>query len=213
MSEYSDPFAKDFASRCRDLLDHFYAPARARDREVTLLLAVAAAGLVVPYERLLKTNGQPPLDRQRHQSASVELRQVLNKTLGESDLLDSTRDAWQGGLLESASGAPDGWPELRVGNSLPDQTRVRDLVDSLRHGLAHGNIVTRPGGAHKLIERIVFICGYPKDKPKSKDNPLRYVSVRPDDLKEFLQQWFDCLAALKVPRDVMADILDASEAA
>ena len=58
MSEYSAFFAQDFASRCRDLLRDFYQPAKAKDREVTLLLAVAAAGLVVPLERLL-SKGQP----------------------------------------------------------------------------------------------------------------------------------------------------------
>ena len=51
MSNYSSFFAQDFAVRCHDLLRHFYRPAKAKDREVTLLLAVAAAGLVVPYER------------------------------------------------------------------------------------------------------------------------------------------------------------------
>lgn len=213
MSGYSEFFAQDFASRCRDLLDHFYAPAKAKDREVTLLLAVAAAGLVVPYERLSPLKGQAPLDRQRYQSASDQLLLLMKETVGESQMVPSRRGTWQGGLLESASGSPDEWPELRVGTNLPDQTPVSDLVAWLRHGLAHGNIVTRPGGARQLIERIVFVCGYPNGHPKSKKNPLRYVSVRPDDLKVFLHRWFDCLAAFKIPRDVMAEVLDACEAA
>ena len=63
MSNHSNFFAQDFAARCADLLAHFYRPAKARDRELTLLLAVAAAGLVIPRERLSDSKGQPLLDR------------------------------------------------------------------------------------------------------------------------------------------------------
>jgi len=88
MSEYSAFFAQDFASRCHDLLWHFYEPAKARDREVTLLLAVAAAGLVAPLERLIPSRGQPPLDRivRRQESAQLEAR--LTESIATSALFD-----------------------------------------------------------------------------------------------------------------------------
>lgn len=97
MSEYSAFFAQDFAARCRDLLSHFYQPAKARDREVTLLLAVAAAGLVVPLERLMPSNRQPQLDRLSHQPESAQLKVRLNELVADSTLMGGSAGAWRGG--------------------------------------------------------------------------------------------------------------------
>jgi hypothetical protein len=61
MSEYKD-FVRDFPLRCHDLLKKFEPGAKLRDREVMLLLAVASAGLVVPYEGLRPERPHPSGD-------------------------------------------------------------------------------------------------------------------------------------------------------
>jgi len=97
---------------------------------------------------------------------------------------------------------------MRHEEVLPGATEVIDLVRWLRHGLADGNITTRVG-ANQTITRLVFVCGY-KDLARQ---PLRYVSVAPDDFYAFLVRWFACLAELCVSREVLAELLNAREAA
>jgi hypothetical protein len=63
MSNYNN-FVQDFPKRCDELLCHFIKPASGRDREVTLMLAVASAGFVIPFERL-----RQPTDPQRQHPA------------------------------------------------------------------------------------------------------------------------------------------------
>lgn len=213
MSNYSSFFAQDFAARCADLLKHFYCRAKAKDRDVTLLLAIAAAGLVVPLERLSESSAQPPLDRPSFEAEASELRALLGKTLADSEMVDVTPGVWGGGLLKSAAGDPDGWEELRVEEVLPPTTTVSDLIYWLRHALAHGNITTRPQGIGRTIERIVFVCGYPESHKRSKKQPLRYVAVAPDDLKCLLDNWFSLLSELGVSREVVAAALDSRQAA
>lgn len=129
MANYSSFFAQDLAKRCRDLLSHFYRAAEANDREVTLLLAVEAAGLVVPYERLSGAGGQPPLDRPSHEAETRELRGILGQPLGQSGLIDSTPGVWRDGALRSAAGVPAAWEELR------DESRPPSYNTGVRLGL------------------------------------------------------------------------------
>lgn len=210
MSNYSAPFAQDFAARCQDLLRNLYRPAVDRDREVTLLLAIAAAGLVVPYERLSGAVDQPVMDRQAHQAETRALKKLLGETLGASRLIGPTLRDWAGGRLASAEGDPDEWPELRNKTPLSESEEVTHVVACLRNALAHGNIVCR--GAPR-IDSMVFVCGYRSVHPKAKTHPLRYVAVPPDGFKRFLEQWFDTLSELGVTRKVLARTLGKAVAA
>jgi hypothetical protein len=56
-------YVQDFPSRSRDLLNEFSLSARALNKEVTLLLAVATPCLIVPYERL--RNGLPAVGERK----------------------------------------------------------------------------------------------------------------------------------------------------
>jgi hypothetical protein len=209
MSQFKEFFAGDFAKRCEDLLTKFWGPAKVADREVTLLIAVAAAGLVCPLERLWKGASQPELDRQKFAIERGRLQTQLGLSMNESALFTSTnRKAWTGGLLKSAEDMPDSWPEYEKRLQLPDKTPLSDLVEWLRHGLAHGNISVHPN-RDRQIDELVFTCGYRNSVTK----PLRFISVSPLELRRFLLAWFRLLASLKLPRQVVAEILDAREAA
>ena len=74
--------AADFPLRCRDLLAIIEETAYARDREVTLLLAIATAAFVIPYERLrprgANNDRHPAADRQAFHAASAALDSLLN---------------------------------------------------------------------------------------------------------------------------------------
>ena len=194
MSSYSDFLAQDFGSRCYDLMKRFFPSSQGVELEVTFLLAIAAAGLIIPHERLSQRSryDQPPLDRQRFASAS----EALDRLLAER-LVDVVCRQWKGGLLAKADGAPDDWNDLQDPVNMEEQTSLLQVVTWLRNALAHGNIFTRPS-APSLTKEIVFVCGYPATHRKAKEQPLRFVLASPDDLREFLERWFERLASLSI---------------
>ncbi len=203
MSEYRD-FVHDFASRCRDVLREFMEPARARDREVTLLLMAAAGGFVVSYERLHDRQSfpQPPLDRQRYAAAGEKLAGILEEQIGASCLLRG-QYSWRGSTLASATGPPDGWAELREPARFSANTPVSHVLRGLRHAVGHGNVHTRSEHGAQIAE-LVFVSG------GTRDIPLRYILVAPDDLAKFLHQWFTIVADLPLPyQEVLRVVAEA----
>ncbi|MBN1358989.1 MAG: hypothetical protein JW993_00275 [Sedimentisphaerales bacterium] len=80
---------------------------------------------------------------------------------------------------------------------MEEQTTLLQVVKSLRHALTHANIFTRPP-APRAIEDIVFVCGYPVNHRKAKDQPPRLVLVSPEALQEFFEYWFKMLASLPI---------------
>jgi hypothetical protein len=192
MSSYSEFLAGDFGSRCHDLMKRFFPSSQKAEREVTFLLAIAAAGLVIPHERLLQSDRQPPLDRKQFRSAREKLDRCLERRLA-----DVVHCQWKGGLLAKADGPPDGWDELRDPANMEKKTTLLQVVTWLRHALAHGNIFTRPPHP-KAIEEIVFVCGYPANDQRAKEQPLRFVLASPEALKDFLERWFEMLGSLSI---------------
>ena len=192
MSEYKD-FVRDFAGRCRDVMEAYLEPARARDREVTLLLMTAASGFVISYERMRDSQGfsQPNLDRERYAGARNKLRAILDERILESRLTNS-QESWRGGFLRSADGLPDEWPELRDPAHFDPNTPVSEVVLRMRHALAHGNVLTQSGPKGD-ISKLVFVSG------GHGRVPLRFALVSPDDLASFLKSWFDTIRGLPLP--------------
>jgi hypothetical protein len=192
MSEYRD-FVQDFAGRCQDVLATFLEPARARDREVTLLLMAASGGFVVSYERLQAnhTFPQPLLDRERHTAAREKLRGILEQAMDQSTLLKG-QNSWRGGTLAAAVCPPDDWPELREPARFPPEAPVAELVRGLRNAMAHGNVLTRSRRTTQITQ-LVFVYG------GTRSAPLRYMLVSPTDLGRFLSEWFAAVGALPLP--------------
>jgi hypothetical protein len=80
MSSYSN-FIKDFPSRCLDILKKYEKYAITHNREVTLMLAIATAGFVIPFERLRPPKedpDQPSRDRDKFPKARNELEKILD---------------------------------------------------------------------------------------------------------------------------------------
>jgi hypothetical protein len=204
MSNYADFFAQDFAKRCGDLL-MLLPNAKRVDREVTLLLSIAAAGIVIPHERLSHDSAdpdkgsQPRLRREDYSEAASALRLRLTEPMPDGE-------AWRPILLKSADGDPEQWGKLPDN---PPSTTKRDVVITIRHALAHGNICTRSAPdpvkvERRIVKEILFVCGYPPKKDGTlSTQPLRYLAVTPEQLRWFLQMWFNLLKSLGAgPEDV-----------
>jgi len=86
MSSYKN-LTKAFPKRCYDLLK-LHPFARWADREVTLMLTVASAGLTIPIERLEKKNYPYPfIDSVRYPQAYNDLYNLLAEKFCGSILL------------------------------------------------------------------------------------------------------------------------------
>ena len=86
MSSYKN-LTKVFPKRCYDLLK-LYPFARLADRDVTLMLTIASAGLTIPIERLEQKNYPYPFkDSVKYQQAHSELNNLLAEKLCGSILL------------------------------------------------------------------------------------------------------------------------------
>ena len=62
MGAYAN-FVQDFPKRCNILLNDFHTLAKYRDKEVTLMLSLAATGLIFPHERLKTGSTHPSSDK------------------------------------------------------------------------------------------------------------------------------------------------------
>lgn len=206
MSDYRN-FVQDFPKRCRDLLREFSSSAARRDREVTLLLMAAAAGFVMSYERLSEGTSivQPPLDRPQFAKEMAELKTLLGERVGSSAQFGRLLGSWYGGPLQSAVGMPDDWPECRNPTMLAPSETVGRVVGIVRNAIAHGNVLTRAGNQGQ-IGHIVLVSG--GTKRNGTPIPLRYVMLTPSQLHDFLLAWFDYLANLKLPPDMVTAAIE-----
>lgn len=198
MSSYNR-FISDFPKRCNDLLDKYFLRTKAHDPEVTLMLAIATAGFVIPFERLSKEY-HPTQDRERYQEAAAKLDAILNIRFLESDLWTEPPASWvytkkvQDEQLEL-----DFWPELKNPRPLKDN-QAGSVLKHLRNALAHGNIFTRGNP----IDLLVFLSRPSKDSPK-----FAMLAVAPSDFHKFLHNWFSFLGKLKMPADIYENQLVA----
>jgi hypothetical protein len=207
MSNYTD-FIVDFPRRCRDILLFTHEQALAVDREVTLMLVIASAGLLVPYERL-KTDGifvHPAGDDQKYTKAADELKQMLKQSFIDSPLWNSHMTSWSSGELDSAAGDPQDWPELQNVAPIPATQRVSNVLSVIRNALAHGNLYTK-ADYQLQIEALVFVSGGYNKKNKQMI-PYKYVFVSPSDFRQFLLNWFQFLEGLSIPQGDLLEVVE-----
>src|SRR5271166_3508715 len=183
MTEYKN-FIQDFPGRCRDILDIAGKPALSRGREVTLAIMVAAAGFVVPYERL--TVGHPSGDSKRFVGAAEKLKLLLDQPFTSSVLSNKMSSTWYEGTVGSVNGDLD-WYGLQR-KPFSKEIKGRAALKVIRNGLAHGNIFT----FGDPIQAIIFF-----EKKDFNDVGVArcysYVYVAPRDFCQFLKNWFDFL--------------------
>lgn len=193
-------FVQEFPQRCQSILRWATKPAVNQDREVTLMLMAASAGIVMPYERLKEAGAfGAHQDRSLFPDASSRLDQLLSGDFIDSDLCEGGMNSWGLGTLDSIDGELDQWPQLQENPSLPPYTDCGEIVRTIRNALAHGNVYTRAGAAGQIRE-IVFICKCGKR--------FRFLRVKPAHFLMFLHNWFDFMGTLHLPRHVIIGVLE-----
>ena len=185
MSAYKN-FIREFPGRCSDLLKA-YPAAKWADRDVTLLLTIASAGITVPFERLTKKT-YPYLfdDYANNPNTSIEFDKRLTSKFLHSDLL-SAPERWYFGSLENVKGEADAWPELRNPRPIPNAKTVYEIIRHLANALAHGGILTRGNP----VFQVIFIA-----RKSRRSEEINYLIVSPDEFLAFLKKWFQFLDEL-----------------
>ena len=198
-----DDYVKDFPGRCSRLLRKLRLPAHGMSLEVTHLLSIATVGLIVPYERLGKGKGtpHPSGDPDRYKQAVSEYEELLEEDVRSSPLWPDGASSWRKGTIRAFRGqAPDFVQAFDNAKRMPPEVKAGTVVRILRNALAHGNIATIPRG--REINDIMFLSG--------KNPKFRFVSVEPEDLREFMMNYFEFLSRLDLGRGRLVD--DAPEA-
>jgi len=198
MSNYTN-YIKDFPSRCQDILKRYEKQSNLLGREVTLMLAIATSGFIIPLERLKpgSEHSHPSRDRDKHRDAQKEFDKLWDSKFCGSRIWGKDPGSWKCGILESIEGIPDSWEELNKNPKTisPDKT-VRNTFKTMRNALAHGNILTRGNP----IDAIIFLS-----QRCEESSEYNYISVSPQDFRKFLNNWFNFFGTLTVRDDVIPD--------
>ncbi len=191
MSSYK-AFIKCFPDRCGKLLDLYFKDAEQKDLEITLLLSIATAALIVPFGRLTEES-HPSGDREKFVNAKNALDAVLaQKFIGSSLWPGNSTGSWKFGLLNNIDSEPDMWPVDEF-TGVGEGEICNDIIKTLRNALAHGNIFFR---GNPCIDRLIFLSRIHHRKPEL---GYRCVVVTPLDLKTMINKWFMMINDLKLP--------------
>ncbi len=191
MSAYRN-FTNDFPSRCLEILDHQMAWANLRGRDVTLLLMVASAAFLVPYERLRPDNNRPPHpsgDNKRFVELSLQLETLFGEKFFGSELCPSSENSWQfANDVKRIDGDIDTWFLPASLRPVTKAKQVSAMLVWIRNALAHGNIYT----SGNPIDRLILVQ---LDEPNNVENTTCHVlSVSPEDFGRFVRGWIRFLA-------------------
>jgi len=192
MTAYSD-FIQDFPGRCIDILDEYIGDAKQKNREVTLMLAVASAALTIPFERL-RYKGHITDDVNTYKAASTSFNKKIHQPFST---LQGQGNSWK--YIESVDKKDfdKGIDSVVNGNQkdLPEGYTIDKVLALVRNALAHGNIFTYPSQAPQ-IEIMVFISEERiNNVPTGKYN---VIIVSPDDFLVSLKEWVKFLKSLEL---------------
>jgi hypothetical protein len=205
MSVYVN-FVSDFPERCQNILADYERRAVFIGREVTHMLAIAAVGLNIPFERLRNDVSHISKDRERYEAAQNQLADLRVKKFIESDLWGKEPGSWKYGEIPNGEGTAEEWKNRTQSVCQSDGKVTGDggllglltndvVIRSLRNALAHGNIFT-PG--EREIEDIVFLS-----KIHQHREPYRVFVVSPPDFRRFLNRWFFFIQKIQIPDGLM----------
>jgi hypothetical protein len=210
MGAYSN-FIQDFPERCRRLLSKHYVASKAAGIEVTLTIAVATSGLIVPFERLrvddpkLQFEEAEKLAQARKQTNALRGRSFLNSRLWPSPEANSWLEI-RGYTITKDD--PNQWPELYEERPIPATKTVDSVLAHVRNALAHGSILTKGDP----VQQLVFLSsdGCRKDSKWIPSGKFNVIAVSVHDFHKFLLNWFDFLQELQLP--LIQDQHDVQEA-
>lgn len=191
--------------------------------EVTLLLTVASAALVIPYERLR------PRSREQHHIAEASDRSPeAVRMLAEFEQQSCTEvfpgDSWRiiPRILRDAviRSQVDEWAHSAAQERLPTDYKVSELLRVIRNALAHGALFIHPilerTGTRPSIGQLLFVSEIWEKNDKGKFEPTdRYnvILVSPADFQAMLLKWLEFLDTLPViPQFVSGDIGEVDSA-
>lgn len=198
-------FICDFPSRCSRILSDYERRATLRGLEVTTMPAIASAGLIIPYERL-KRSDHPSGDRSRFQKAVERFEKIGNRNFLE-DFLEGESGSWQYGEIMDDTGMVEQWKNSTVSidrmetgiitGKVGRKKKTCYILNCLRNSLAHGNVFT-PGRG--VIKDLVFLS-----RIEQKRKEYSVVVVSPVDFRGFLQKWFQSVREIEMPESVVAE--------
>ena len=194
MSEYEN-LIQDFPQRCKNILEAFVKQAKEMDREVTLMLAVVSASLVIPYERLGDFEN-PSGDAKKYFQAKSKFANECGNKVFLDWVPGKESKSWKFTELDlnAVNQSPASW--LRNIQPLPKEGEVGKVgyvLYHLRNAFAHGNIFTL--AESKQIKSLIFLC---KRKNNNTVEGYNLIEVLPEDLYVFLEKWIQFLASLNL---------------
>jgi hypothetical protein len=204
---YQD-LANDFPERCLKVLERCYPVAEGEGIEVTLMLMVASAGFLIPFERL-----RPPgkYDRTAHdrkvfdQKAS-KLSELLKANFVTSALHAADATRWEQGEVESDEDNPTSWIGWKDRAALAEDVTAEKVLTTIRNALGHGNIRT----VEDPIRHLIFLSAKCYSNVAAGYN---FVSMSPSDFHNFLVAWFEFLNDRGIPQEVVAEAFNPSTSA
>lgn len=203
MSNYKN-FIQDFPVRCGQILEEYRKQAQKSGREVTHMLAIAAAALPIPFERLRKPPEgikHPSGEKEKYEKATGKFSEICDKKFLQSVLWQDEARSWEFGEVEEkeVKKEPEQW--ARYSQSLYGEVKVVDILEHIRNALAHGSVFTLPNREDQ-IENIIFLsrimdgCNF--------TGKYGFLTVCPKDFNKFLVKWIQFLQnELKLPSGVI----------
>lgn len=204
MSLYDDIY-NDYPLRCAEVWRELNDAAKAKKRDVTLMLMCAAGGFASPWEHFKIKDGASQdqsrhpafhkYDKAKYKRSLGEMNCVLDVAVSESSLfkdlhfdkcfyahaknMNDVRD-----LVESHQSSG---PALSV-------QPARQIVKLLRNAIAHNNIFAFSGQKSKEISDLGFFGEVVDRKAKEKKVDYYEVIAMPaEDFHTFLTSWFELL--------------------
>ncbi len=203
MSAY-ECWVTDFPKRCKELLANLSPCAKAHDREVTLLLAVASVCIAVPLDRMTEESdgrpAHPSGDRGADPNRAKKFDDLLKSKVRDLQLWNDLGDRFIGCCkLKNHEGDPDSWPELDNPECLGPDKQLKTVLKHVRNALAHGNLYTQDNP----ISRIVLLS-----RPDHNIEKYNYLVLQPDQLAAILKYWIDELVKLEPSAQDIAQALE-----
>lgn len=199
MSVYKN-YVQDFPNRCKRVFMEAYKLVETRKLDVTFMISIAAVGINIPYERLMKDD-HPSGDAEKYREASNNFKDACSGRFSDMESLSSNLqlDQWEVGKLDknTALRPPDEWGgKLRDGPKAIGNKSTGSVLKIFRNALAHGNIYVPSQGE---IGKIYFLS-----KVDYEGTIYEFISTTPDELKKFIVNWLSFLSK----QEIYPEILD-----
>ena len=204
MSNYKN-FITDFPKRCQRILDVHWQSATRNDVEVTLLMSIAGALLCGTRDRLGvdERKREHVFHNPLSDDARAELKQPISQAIPAAKGLrwcefDCARD--------SITEQPESWEKF--GDTNLEEPLVLEVLNVIRHALAHGQVQTRGKGR---IESLALL----NHRNTKKTKEWAWLEIEPLQLKTVIEWWTEFIAKhyKSDPRDGVAVLDELATAA